>query len=77
MIKINKDNIIFQSKEFEKDKYKFFIALKILTNDNSCVYSDEKEYAIMQMNKNLPIWIWTSDNINSNYVDEIIETFKG
>lgn len=76
MIKINKDNIIFQSKEFEKDKYKFFIALKILADDNSCVYSDEKEYAIMQMNKNLPIWIWTSDNINSNYVDEIIETIN-
>ncbi len=76
LIKINKDNAIFKSKEFEKDRYKFFIALKILADNNSCLYSDEKNFVIMQMNENLPIWIWARDDIDSKCVDEIIVALK-
>ena len=76
MKRINKNNKIFQSVEFEKDKYKFYIALKILADNNSSIYSDEKEYAIMQMNESLPIWIWTRDDIDSKCVDEIILALK-
>ena len=74
--KVNKNNSIFQSKDFEKDKYKFYIALKILADNDSCVFSDEKEYAILQMNEKLPIWIWTRDNIALKCVDEIIKTLN-
>lgn len=74
--KIDKNNVIFQSKEFQDDKYKFYIALKILSNDCSVIYSNENDYVIMQMNDNLPIWIWTKDNIENNLVDEVMETIE-
>lgn len=70
--KIKKDNLIFQSNEFFNDRYKFYIALKILANAGSTIYSDEENYVIMQMNDNLPIWIWTKDNIEINLIDEIV-----
>ncbi len=66
--------MIFKSEEFRKDKYKFYIALKILEDKNAYIYSNEKDFAIMQMNEKMPIWIWTKDNIDSNCVQEIIKT---
>ena len=71
--KIDRNNLIFQTHEFKKDKYKFYIALKILTNDKSIIYSNENDYIIMQMNENLPIWIWTRDDIKDNLISEITE----
>ena len=64
--RIDKNNLIFQNSEFKKDKYKFYIALKILAYDKSIIYSNENDYIIMQMNENFPIWIWTRDDIKDN-----------
>ncbi len=73
MGQINRNNKIFTSAEFQKDKYKFYIALKILKDNQAKIYSDEENYAIMQMSANLPIWIWTKDQINYSCCAEIIE----
>lgn len=39
--KIDQNNKIFQSDEFQKDKYKFFIILQNLNSENLVLYSDE------------------------------------
>lgn len=70
---ITKDNLIFKTEAFLKDRYKFYIALKILASDEALIYSNEKDYVIMQMDKNLPIWIWTSNDIKDNLITEIME----
>ena len=72
--KIDKNHPIFQTVEFQKDKYKFFIALKILSDENSVIYSNEEDYIMMQMEKNLPIWIWTKDKIDESRIEEIPST---
>lgn len=71
--RIDRNNLIFQTHEFKKDKYKFYIALKIKANDKSIIYSNENDYIIMQMNENLPIWIWTKDDIKDSLIDEIMK----
>ncbi len=71
--RIDKNNLIFQNSEFKKDKYKFYIALKILAYDKSIIYSNENDYIIMQMNENFPIWIWTRDDIKDNLIVEMME----
>lgn len=74
--RISSDNIIFKSDDFLKDKYKFYIALKILSSEQPLVYSDEENYAILQGHTEAPIWIWTKDDINQNYTSEIFECIR-
>ncbi len=42
--RINSKNKIFQSSEFQKDKYKFFLILQNLNNDDVELYSDEENF---------------------------------
>ena len=62
MKKIDKNNKIFQSKEYQKDKNKFYIVNLNLTYDTVLLYSDEENYIICRGAANLPTWIWTKDN---------------
>ena len=71
--RILKDNKIFSSQEFKNDRYKYYIALKIISSVDSNIYSDESNYIILQSNSNTPIWIWTKDNIDKSYINEILE----
>lgn len=64
MKKITKDNMIFQSEEFLKDKYKFGIILKNLGSPTLELYSDEENYIICRGSVNWPTWIWTKDNFD-------------
>ncbi len=74
MIKqITKDNKIFQSKDFQKDKYKFYIILKNLPSKELELYSDEENYIICRGSKQWPTWIWTKDNFNKSILKEIEE----
>lgn len=52
--KIESNNKIFQSDEFQKDKYKFFIILQNLNSENLELYSDEKIMYYVEMVKNGP-----------------------
>ena len=71
--RILKDNKIFSSQEFKNDRYKYYIALKIISSVDSNIYSDESNYIILQSNSNTPIWVWTKDNIDKSYINEIFE----
>ena len=74
--KIEKDNKIFRSEEFMKDKYKFNLIFKNLPSPDLELYSDEENYMICRGSKNLPTWIWSSDNFNKSKIREIEELIK-
>lgn len=76
MKKITKDNKIFLSEEFQKDKYKFNIILKNLPSPNLELYSDEENYILCRGNKEWPTWIWTKDNFDKSKIIEIEELIK-
>lgn len=74
--KIEPNNKVLKSKEFQKDKYKFNIILKNLTSPELDLYSDEEDYIICRGSKNWPTWIWTKDNFNRSKISELEELIK-
>ena len=69
--KIDSNNKIFQSDEFQKEKYKFFIILQNLNSENLVLYSDEENYVLCRSDKEWPTWIWTKDNLDVTLLPEI------
>ena len=65
-MKIDRNNNIFLSDEFQKDKYMFNIILKNLSSQELELYSDEENYIISRGAKKYPTWIWTKDNFDKN-----------
>lgn len=55
---------------FLKEKELFYILGKISKSKESNLYSDLNNYLIGQSEANLPIWIWTVDNLSK---DKLIE----
>ena len=71
--KINPDNKIFNSPEFQKDKYKFNIVSKILAREEVLLYSDEKNYFLARNKAGNPTWIWTKDGLEEKKILEEIK----
>ena len=69
--RITGDNQVFNSNEFQKDKYKFNIILKNLPSQELELYSDEENYIICRGSKKWPTWIWTKDNFDKTKIIEI------
>lgn len=77
MIKsIKSNNKIFKSKEFQKDKYKFFLILQNINTEQVELYSDEENYVLCRSGKEWPTWIWTKDNFDITLLPEIEETIN-
>ena len=76
MKKIHKNNKIFASPEFIKDKYKFNIIFKNLDSETLELYSDEDEYMICRGKSDKPAWIWTKDGFDKSKIGEIEELIK-
>ncbi len=74
--KIEPNNKIFNSPDFQKDKYKFNIILKNLPSPELELYSDEENYIICRGSKKWPTWIWTKDGFSVSIIDEIEELIK-
>lgn len=74
--KIEPNNKVLKSKEFQKDKYKFNIILKNLASPELDLYSDEEDYIICRGSRNWPTWIWTKDNFNISKISELEELIK-
>ena len=74
--KIEPDNKIFESAEFQKDKYKFNLIFKNLSSPELELYSDEESYMFCRGAKNLPTWIWTIDDFDESKIIEIEELIK-
>lgn len=70
---ITKDNKMFQSTEFQQDKYKFHTIIKSLESPTLELYSDEINYIICRAKPEKPVWIWTKDNFNYSCIREIEE----
>lgn len=71
--RIEADNKIFESAEFQKDKYKFNIVSKILTGDEVLLYSDEENYFFSRNKEGMPTWIWTKDRLKDKQILEEIK----
>ena len=77
MIKVIKpDNKIFKSREFQKDKYKFFLILQNLNSETLELYSDEENYVLCRGSIEYPTWIWTKDNFDKSLLSEIEEAIN-
>ncbi len=74
MIKrIEPNNKILKSKEFQKDKHKFFLILQNLPSKTLELYSDEENYLLCRGGVQWPTWIWTKDSFDRNLLKEIEE----
>lgn len=71
--KIEPDNKIFESVEFQKDKYKFNIVSKILAGDEVLLYSDGENYFLTRNKVGMPTWIWTKDKLEDKQILEEIK----
>lgn len=76
MKKIDANNKIFITDDFQKDKYKFSLILKNLTSPDLELYSDESDYIICRGSKKWPTWIWTRDNFDISKISEVEELIK-
>ena len=76
MKQIDRNNKIFTSKEFQKDKYKFYLITQNLKSESAVLYSDEETYVICRGDIGLPTWIWTKDNFNSEKLPEIEQAIE-
>ncbi len=74
--KINPDNKIFKSEEFQKEKYKFLLILQNLDSKTLELYSDEENYILCRGDLKYPTWIWTKDNFDKSLLSEIEETIN-
>lgn len=74
--KITPDNKIFESQEFQKDKYKFNLIFKNLPSPELELYSDEESYIVCRGSKKWPTWIWTSDSFDKSKIGEIEELIE-
>ena len=73
---IKSNNKIFESEEFQNDKYKFNLILKNLSSPELELYSDEENYIICRGSKKWPTWIWTKDDFDKSKIEEIEELIR-
>ncbi len=71
MKRIDINNKIFSSEEFQKDKYKFYLITQNLKSESVVLYSDEENYVICRGSIEWPAWIWTKDNFDVTKLEEI------
>ena len=72
MIKhIDKNNKIFKTKEYEKDKLLFAIFEKKINLDNAFIMSDEENFAITNESIERAPWIWTKEHFDIKALKDI------
>ena len=76
MKQIDRNNKIFSSAEFQRDKYKFYLICQNLKSEEVVLYSDEENYVVCRGKMGWPTWIWTKDNISMSIVREIEEVIN-
>ena len=73
MMRINRDNKIFQSEEYRKDRNKFNIIELNFNSKDLLLYSDEENYVICRGAVGRPTWIWTVDGIGETRMKEVVD----
>lgn len=74
--KVDKNNKVFETAEFQKDKYKFYLAMQIKSGDDPIIYSNGEDYFLIRSDDKHPVWVWTKDNISKELVKEIKDVIK-
>lgn len=65
---IGKNSKVFDTEEFQKDKYKFDLIFRMLEGERPVFISDEDSYIIGRGTLGYPTWIWTKDGISRDKV---------
>lgn len=73
---INKNNTIFSSDEFIKDKYLFAVFQKKINHENAKIMSDEENYVITNESDDRAPWIRTKDNFDLSKLKDIEDLIK-
>ena len=75
--KIDRDNKIFKSEDFLKDRYKFDMIHKILSGEEITLYSDEENFFLARNEVGKSTWIWTKDDLtDEKNLEEIKEVMS-
>ena len=73
---IDKNNKIFKSEEYVKDKFLFTIFEKKINDPNAKIMSDGENYIITNESEERGPWIWTKDNFDNIKLKEIEELIR-
>lgn len=74
IINIDKSHPIFELQSYLKDISRFSV-IELIKQKPSLLISDGGKFIIGGASEKLPIWIWTSDDITENSVNELCEDF--
>ena len=73
---IKLDDALFQSEEYFKDKYLYFIFEKKINNENAKIMSDGENYIITNESVDTNPWIWTKNNFDKSKLSELEELIR-
>ena len=73
---IKTDNTIFNSEDYQNDKFLFNIFQKKINDPNAHIMSDEENYIITNESEERAPWIYTKDNFDKTKLKEIEELIK-
>ena len=79
IIDIDKTNPIFKSKKYIKDIVPFSL-MELIKETPKILKSNEKNFIVGMIAPQMPTWVWTSDNIDLDSIEELraffFELFK-
>lgn len=64
---------LFETEVYKRDKTKFFFVNQNRKLENSKVYTDNKTFVVCQGDTNLPVWVWTLENLTLSSLQELKE----
>ena len=64
---------VYESKEYLNDKGKFFFVDGNRKLESSKTRTDNQYYVAVQGNENLPVWVWTKENLSLEKLKEVKE----
>ncbi len=73
-MRVDANASVFKSKEYLKDKLKFYVLEQNLPSENLELHSDLENYVVCRGNKNYPTWVWTKDNFPLDKLKELKNT---
>lgn len=63
---------LLNSKEFLKEQTTFNLIPLILSSESLEYYTDGENYLICRSNADMPIWVWTKDDLSNNKLNEVL-----
>lgn len=73
---IKLDDELFQSEEYLKDKYLYYVFGKKIKHENAKIMSDGENYIITNESEETNPWIWTKDNFDKSKLGELEELIR-